>query len=363
MAYQFRGHNIPNVPWEPFRTGLIDKCNSISSRKEQGNATGSFGQLKSTGFVSVLLQIWLAIGEESDILPKFMDTLVKGKRVKCDRLHAKAHNACMSILEVYFILKKVDHTMSELQKLKKQLQSMSIHVKFLWELKQILVDCPKLCMGIRNIDKILHYVEQLIELGNKYVWDTETTETSHKGETKDVYDVTSKRTDSYEVEMIKKNMNSHYLDFQTILMGIRAHGECYIRKEKSEYMQFSVLNNLSYYKFMRGPDKVLGFRSSCTVHRWLDLEDVMNTNIVLSDMINSYRLACPDSDLTVDNIATMALTMTRIFGVVMDGDSDSDSDTDFDRHIKQDNVYYIYPGVKYVPNEESLMENGHILRY
>ena len=33
MAYHFKVYNIPNVPWEPFRTGLIDKCNSINSRK------------------------------------------------------------------------------------------------------------------------------------------------------------------------------------------------------------------------------------------------------------------------------------------------------------------------------------------
>ena len=59
-------------------------------------------------------------------------------------------------------------------------------------------------MGIRRIDKILHYVEHLIELSNKYMWDAETTKTTAKGETKHVYNVTSKRTDSYEVKILKK---------------------------------------------------------------------------------------------------------------------------------------------------------------
>ena len=195
------------------------------------------------------------------------------------------------------------------------------------------------------------------------MWDTETTETSHKGETKDVYDVTSKRIDSYEIEMIKKNMNSHYLDFQTTLMGIRVHGKSFIRKEKTEFMEFSILNNLSYYKFMRRYDKVLGFRTSCRGHHWLDLDTVLNCNIVLSDMNDAYVNSCPDSDLTSDNIATTALTMPRIWGidhaaVEWNEDSDSDMDTPMDRHIKRDTFYYIYPGVKYVPNDESLMEKG-----
>ena len=52
--------------------------------------------------------------------------------------------------------------------------------------------------------KILHYVEQLIQLGKTCVWNTESTEKTHKGETNDVCDVTSKRTDSYEVDLIEK---------------------------------------------------------------------------------------------------------------------------------------------------------------
>ena len=86
-------------------------------------------------------------------------------------------------------------------------------------------------------------------------------------------------------------MISHYLDFQTIVMGIRAYGESSIRNKKSEYMQFSVLNNLSYHKFVLGPDKVLGFRTRDSLRSWLDLNDVLNPNVVLSDMINAYILA------------------------------------------------------------------------
>ena len=59
-----------------------------------------------------------------------MNTVVKGKRFDCAHIHAKAHNACISILEFYFILKKVDHTLLALNQLKKQLLSMSIRVFF-----------------------------------------------------------------------------------------------------------------------------------------------------------------------------------------------------------------------------------------
>ena len=58
---------MPHLNWQTFKGGLTKFARKNKREKEQ--ATGAFGGFRSSSFVSILMQIYHAIGFRDDVLP------------------------------------------------------------------------------------------------------------------------------------------------------------------------------------------------------------------------------------------------------------------------------------------------------
>ena len=82
------------------------------NKREKEQATGSFGGFRSSSFVSILMQVYHAIGFRDDVFPgiaNFEFVTEKGK-IKLGNVRAKVQNTIASILDSYFDCKRTEWT-------------------------------------------------------------------------------------------------------------------------------------------------------------------------------------------------------------------------------------------------------------
>ena len=227
------------------------------NKREKEQATGSFGGFRSSSFVSILMQVYHAIGFRDDVLPgiaNFEFVTEKGK-IKLGNVRAKVQNTIASILDSYFDCKRTEWTNALSEEFQNKLNNMYVHIKLLWELNQTTLNPFQSPKGnkMRNIHKHLHLPLYTKWLGSLSKIDTSTYESFHKISTTGIWEKTSRKNDSLFLEMTKKMMAVRHNRLKDFFCNVFTKDNnnyiAKLRKVPLNFVTFKPLSNQPAYEF------------------------------------------------------------------------------------------------------------------
>jgi hypothetical protein len=181
---------------------------SGKSNAQKGRTTGSLGGMRSSHFVTLLLQAYFCIGFDGSVLPTEKDFLYQRNTAVADvsqkrrriteevyvgNVSKKILSAIELVLSVYFQCRRSVHTNRSLQQLRETVKYMNAQLTLVWELKQALLgQDPDVC-NARKPHFAVHFDEQISLFGCADHFDTSVCESAHKVHTTAVWNQTSKR--------------------------------------------------------------------------------------------------------------------------------------------------------------------------
>ena len=162
------------------------------------------------------------------------------------------------ILDVYFQCLRTDgYTKSQAEELKISSASLHHHVIELWKLKQsVLHIVGKDHPGMIKLHLIAHLCEAVLYWGSLHRGNTESYEHIHKTMTKLIWELTSKREDSQDIEMIQKTNMQLYNYYMKLVeffssydrdMFEKSEFKKYLPASQPEFTEYSFITNLPSY--------------------------------------------------------------------------------------------------------------------
>jgi len=204
---------MPHLNWSYFVGGIL-KYNQ-KSKSERLHATGAFGGFRSSSFISMLFQIYYAIGNNDDVITSSVLSRTSSQAVPrpFHNVRAKILKAIECSLDAYFDCKRKEWRPEYLSNFQAKLSSLSVHVLLLWDLKQSIVNPNESKITVnkmRNIHKLEHLSMYIAQWGSLIHLDTGTFESYHKIGTTGVWGQTSKRHGTLIEEMTAKIIMRDY---------------------------------------------------------------------------------------------------------------------------------------------------------
>lgn len=211
---------MPHLPWTFFPNGVF-KFVDPKSNREKGQSGGSFGGMRSSWFPVILFQLYFAIGYDGKVLP-VSDTFEyspignRNHKILLGNLTKIVQTTILSLLDLNFSLCRTEFSQSDLVDIQKIASYANNQFENLHRLKSaVLFDMKKLMMRKNHM---LHHVGELIHLfGAVSQFNTESFESAHREYTVGVWEQTSKRHISRNVEMMVGSMtraHSEHINFK-----------------------------------------------------------------------------------------------------------------------------------------------------
>jgi len=189
---------MPHLNWAYFVGGIMQF--NRKSKAEKLQATGSFGGFRSSSFISMLFQVYYAIGVNGDVLPS--EHIINNKTLT--NVRGKVLRAIECLLDAYFDCKRKEWRPEYLNEFQNKLSNLSIHLLLVWDLKQAIVNPNESKITVnkmRNIHKLEHLSMYIARWGSLIHLDTGTFESYHKTGTTGIWRKTSKRHNTIVKEM------------------------------------------------------------------------------------------------------------------------------------------------------------------
>ena len=181
------------IPWEYFRNGISQFVDDSSSKRNK--TTGTFSGFRSKAFISIIFQLYFCLCNDDSILPNtaLYKVFIKKDRAITIRNLLKIVKGCLlSTLDVYFDLKQLSYTETDINNLQSKIYGMVDYINSLWKIKQALTNSDRIYHMSNNIHKVVHLPDYIRLRGNMIQQDTGTYETSHKTKTKEIYSRSNK---------------------------------------------------------------------------------------------------------------------------------------------------------------------------
>jgi len=322
---------MPHLNWEYYVGGIMQFNRKSKSEKLQ--ATGSFGGFRSSAFISMLFQIYYAIGSNGDVLQA--DHVTNNKQL--DNVRGKVLKAIECLLDVYFDCKRREWRPEYLTEFQKKLSSLSVHMLLVWDLKQAIVNPleSKITVNkMRNIHKLEHLSMYIKRWGSLIHLDTSTFESYHKIGTTGIWNKTSKR---------------HSAIFEEMTQRISVHD--YQRLLKFRQDMINVKNpshaNIDGVIFRR----ILN-RTSVEI---LVTYDYSEDILVEAHWLENWALICAQYCLNSPSNLTKFLKKYKFHDILQ-----QEYSLQWDLSFNQRYKISIIPGILYKSDEESGMGNGTI---
>ena len=249
-------HDMPHVYWKTFNGGLMQF--GRKSRKEKALATGSLGGFRSTTFISLLIQIYFAIGCYFDVLPAECE--YSGS--KLGNVTDKVLTAIASLLDSYFQSKRKTWTQDQIDHFGKTNNELYVHLILVWDLKQTLLCAYRISKHLkaiitppkmRKLHMILHFTLYITWFRSLNHMDTSTYESAHKFLTTLIWDMTSKRHITMIKEMTDALTRRNHQTLMQMVVNLSTKGMNYVSNlippQFPENVIFDRLCNISYYPY------------------------------------------------------------------------------------------------------------------
>jgi hypothetical protein len=136
---------LPHVEQTTFRQGFMRYVAGMSSSEKQSSTGSAGGHIRSKQFVTLLLQMYFAIGDKGDVLPSTKEFRYYQRKKPNDideqlgNITEKVLSCIETALSFYFLCKKAEHNDSSIQELFKVALRLQAQFALIWEIKQAMV--------------------------------------------------------------------------------------------------------------------------------------------------------------------------------------------------------------------------------
>ena len=218
--FPYVSSNIPHVQWTNFKRGMITKMLSNSSKEKDSKATGKGGGIRSSHYLSALIQIYYCLEEQ---LPKGNITITnKADNFDLGNVRSIIYPTIEIILHLYFELCRESWSEELVKNLETVITIVKRRMISLWNLKQKSLFIGDTTLMSVKLHAISHFPENIRRFGPSWGWDCASTETYLKT-VKAHWKQTSHRNRSQLTELMTRvageNLANKLLDRESFLTG------------------------------------------------------------------------------------------------------------------------------------------------